>query len=525
MVETKRLDSILVLPALVAFLLGVTPLAGGASASSGGAEARQAKVSADSCQAEVSADARQAEHPLETDDLFAGKGSPAVHARPPAPSPDPDPAEDSQKEGTVEDKPSAGKSEGGKSGSEAEGKEPDPEPGEFSGGDDPYRDEADKPQPEAGREPDSSSDEPDSAGFPDKDDAAKKPKPPKATGSTGGEEEEKAGKSGSSGKKNGTTKKKKVAAPKKKSGPFYYEYVVEKGDTIYMIARKFSTTEERIKRWNKSAFDRKGRLKNGASLKIFATLPVRVKSKAIYTVVKGDNLNKVARRTGTSVKEIKRLNGLVKDRLTRGQQLVYLVKSAGEPSESVGYPYSGKLLNGEKLPRGPGYTYGSRPNVYGTNETITTIIDVITTFRKKHPKAPIIVIGNLSRPNGGRFDPHKSHQSGRDVDVGYIHKKRFQPITRMITTDAGNLEPGLTWSLIKSFLDTKTVDVMYIDYEIQKVLYDWLKGKGVKKRLLDKLFQYPKGRGGAGVIRHEDGHYHHIHIRFKCPRGDEKCKE
>ena len=50
---------------------------------------------------------------------------------------------------------------------------------------------------------------------------------------------------------------------------------------------------------------------------------------------------------------------------------------------------------------------------------------VVRDFAERHPNAPRVLIGDLSRPHGGdfgtRYGPigHASHQNGLDVDVYY----------------------------------------------------------------------------------------------------------
>ena len=309
----------------------------------------------------------------------------------------------------------------------------------------------------------------------------------------------------------------------KKRKPFYYEYTVEKGDNVYTIARKYGVSMERIKKWNRRAFRKGRRLKAGKKLKIYSKVPIRVKRKAYYVVKKGDILKRIARKLKIKLSELRKING-IKGRLIKpDQRLAYLVAAPEKLSESVGSPSSGKLINGEKLPTGPGYTYGRRPHIYGTNETITLLIECVGKFRRKHPKAPTVIVGNLSRRKGGHLDPHKSHQSGRDFDMGYMHKKKFQPVNSMIGTNQKNMAPRLTWDLMWSFLDTGRVKNIFVDYDVQKVLYEHLKKRNFTKRYLKKTFQYPRGKGAEAVIKHVKGHHHHMHVRFFCPKGDKRC--
>jgi hypothetical protein len=60
---------------------------------------------------------------------------------------------------------------------------------------------------------------------------------------------------------------------------------------------------------------------------------------------------------------------------------------------------------------------------------------------------------------------------------------------------------------------------------VQRLLYDWAKEHDVDEDKLDKIFQYPHGRGSSnGLVHHEPNHNNHLHVRFKCPHGDSACR-
>lgn len=309
----------------------------------------------------------------------------------------------------------------------------------------------------------------------------------------------------------------------RRANSFRYEYTIEKGDSLYIIARKYGVAMHRIKKWNTREV-RRG-LRPGKTIKIYSSVPIRVKRRAWYVVKRGDSLRRIGRKLGVSASELRKLNRLSSSVIHPNDKLLYLVSAPEEISESVGSCSRGKLVNGEKLPAGPGYSSGSRPNVYATNETVTLLLDGFARLVRKHPDAPQIVVGNLSRKKGGSFGPHKSHQSGRDVDLGYMHKKKFQPVNSMITTDKKNLDPRLTWDLMYAFLETGKVKNMFVDYKIQKLLYEHLEKRKFKKSYLKKIFQYPRGKGTEAVIKHVSGHHHHLHLRFVCPGKDKRCKD
>jgi murein endopeptidase len=110
----------------------------------------------------------------------------------------------------------------------------------------------------------------------------------------------------------------------------------------------------------------------------------------------------------------------------------------GAPSRAIGEPWDGQLVNGIELPAvGTGYMtwdpiykrVGNRAwRRWGTDRLVYTIARVAAAYTQRHPGAPPILIGDLSRPGGGNFGKrfgglgHASHQNGLDVDVYYPRK-------------------------------------------------------------------------------------------------------
>ena len=95
-------------------------------------------------------------------------------------------------------------------------------------------------------------------------------------------------------------------------------YIVQKGDTLYSIAKRFNTTVDAIKRLNNLTSDI---LSISQQLKIPNTSDEEENEPIIYTVVRGDTLYSIARRFNTTVDAIKRLNGLTSNILSIGQQI------------------------------------------------------------------------------------------------------------------------------------------------------------------------------------------------------------
>lgn len=94
-----------------------------------------------------------------------------------------------------------------------------------------------------------------------------------------------------------------------------FEYTVRAGDSLWLIANKYGTTVEAIKRLNGLTSDL---LNIGQVLKIPSDQNMPYIE---YTVRPGDTLWILARRYETTVDAIKRLNGLTSDLLNVGQML------------------------------------------------------------------------------------------------------------------------------------------------------------------------------------------------------------
>ena len=99
------------------------------------------------------------------------------------------------------------------------------------------------------------------------------------------------------------------------TGESSFTYTVRSGDTLWLLANRFGTTVDAIKRLNGLTSDN---LQIGQILQI----PTQQSSAYFdYTVRSGDTLWLLANRFGTTVDDIRRLNGLTSDNLQIGQVL------------------------------------------------------------------------------------------------------------------------------------------------------------------------------------------------------------
>lgn len=112
----------------------------------------------------------------------------------------------------------------------------------------------------------------------------------------------------------------------------FISYVVEKGDSLYSIAKSFGTTVDKIKKDNnltsnnlnigdKLLIYNDNFVSNNNDLECFGTGFVVPNDFVIYKVQKGDSLYSIAKKFNTSVSSIRQLNNLNSDLLSVDQEL------------------------------------------------------------------------------------------------------------------------------------------------------------------------------------------------------------
>lgn len=197
--------------------------------------------------------------------------------------------------------------------------------------------------------------------------------------------------------------------------------------------------------------------------------------------------------------------------------------------QSIGKPYRGALVGAIELPDDLGYHRRHPKRVYATSSTVHHLRSVIGAVREAYPRLHRLSVGDLSSRHGGKLTGHRSHQSGRDVDLGFYFRNRPWIYPYKFASPSGsNLHFRATWALIEALVDTVEepdgVDYILLDYRVQRMLYVWALRQGVPRAKLDRILQYPRGRRAeVGIVRHYPKHANHMHVRFKCPPQDVLC--
>lgn len=304
------------------------------------------------------------------------------------------------------------------------------------------------------------------------------------------------------------------------------EHEVDDEETLGTVALEYAVNVVDLKEWNE--------LESVCELEADETLEVpldEVSSNSsepkpvIHVIRRGDTFEDIARRYGVTISQIRRWNGHVDPRRMQiGQQLHLHVPGADGRSVSWGSANNGRLYNGVAMESSPGLSVRNQARSYGTQRVIDMLQAAAADVQARWPDAPELVVGSLSLRNGGPMSPHRSHQNGRDADLSYYHRgnvalEDFRDMT------PEKFDAVKNWHFFKTLIATGEVEYIFVDHELQRVLYEYARSLGYDDEQLEELIQYPRSRNAnAGIIRHSPGHDNHFHIRFTCGEHDQNCR-
>ncbi|MBW2526505.1 MAG: penicillin-insensitive murein endopeptidase [Deltaproteobacteria bacterium] len=317
-------------------------------------------------------------------------------------------------------------------------------------------------------------------------------------------------------------------------------YTVRRGDTLTSIAKKHGVKVSELRRWNRL---HKDRIQPGDLLHLRPATRV-------YQVRKGDTLGRIAKREGTTTAEIVRLNpGIDPKKIRVGQSLQVpggsvdpdspkvdeikgdakpkpplkgAKRAGGKPSSLEALARTCPALLG-RVPKHIGYRRVHRDAAWATAQANYALKRGFDHLLRRHRLAPRVYVLDASRHDLGPTE-HRSHQTGRDVDITYYQKTcpRDGCPTRRVKPK--QLDPRRQWTLLEYWLEQGDVEMMFVSHDLQKVLYEHAQKRGVAQAKLDEWFQYPRPPGTKeGVIRHWWSHENHIHVRFRSPKGNRRA--
>ncbi|WP_437576559.1 penicillin-insensitive murein endopeptidase [Sorangium sp. So ce887] len=191
---------------------------------------------------------------------------------------------------------------------------------------------------------------------------------------------------------------------------------------------------------------------------------------------------------------------------------------------SKGAPNRGRLIGAVRLRSSRHLKTREGARTWGLPVLVKALRRAAFQVAKKHGDSALLV-GDLSARTGGPLDGHNSHQTGRDVDVGFYvvnSKGRTLRTDRFVAFDDKGNAIGLpgarfddkrNWALVEALLQDRHAGVKYLF--VTDALKARLLAYATKKRVPAEL----RTRAAAAMMspRDADLHNDHFHIRVMCP--------
>lgn len=210
-------------------------------------------------------------------------------------------------------------------------------------------------------------------------------------------------------------------------------------------------------------------------------------------------------------------------------------------SISCGAANFGRLYKGAELPLdGTGYTvpapWSKREHNFGTDELVALIQRVAAEVADLYPGA-MLGVADLTGRGGGKTRNHRSHQSGRDVDLMYYALNRdgdpFDPdhafpwyesdgratvstAPREYRIEERYFDLKRNWTLVELLLtdDHATVDRIFVSEQIKSWLLAYAEKTDVDHAIIDRA------RHVLMRPSNSSPHNDHMHVRIKCTIDD-----
>lgn len=311
-------------------------------------------------------------------------------------------------------------------------------------------------------------------------------------------------------------------------------------DTVENVALRYGVTARELRRWN--GMSSTGRLdpRTPKPLRVRAQRLPPPRERLIHVAREGENWDALGRRYGVFDRHLRAWNRSAIGRTVEpGEQVAVWLEPMVWASMNVdlgahgraalippgghgiGTPQSGVLAAAVQVPPGEGYERRYPNSAWGTTYAVRHLVNTLDEFHRTSDYRGTLMVGSMSFRHGGKIGSHISHRTGRDVD---IRLPMHPGLPRTATPTGRNVDWDATWELLLAFARSGAVQLILLDYGVQRRMYRRAKAAGVSDRLLEELFQYPRGsRSNFGMVRHSPGHDGHIHVRYGCGPYEPAC--
>ncbi len=318
------------------------------------------------------------------------------------------------------------------------------------------------------------------------------------------------------------------------------EHTAIPAETLADVAALYGVPLDALARLNH--FPSTAALVAGQRLRVDTDRPPVARELVRVRVQPHDSWDSIARRFAVDVARLRAHNPDLGQTLRPGDLVdLWLVRtpSADAPvaapvvpgdASSAGRPYdTGRLERSLQLPPHPDYDLRCPFNAHASSFTAAHLLAALADLRGRYRGQ--IVVGDLSREDGGAYGPHLSHQSGRDVDLWLPivgGQYRAAPACRRCGTPWCRPEPGevdwrATWQLVEALAATGAVKQIFLDRAHHDSLRDAARAAGLDDAALARAIQ--RRPGAPALVTHSAGHTRHLHVRFRCGPGEPDCAD
>jgi penicillin-insensitive murein endopeptidase len=203
---------------------------------------------------------------------------------------------------------------------------------------------------------------------------------------------------------------------------------------------------------------------------------------------------------------------------------------------SLGSPTEGRLVGGTHLDE-TAYVRVMPADApgdvrWGLEPLVEMIDRAARAVRRQFPGA-VTLVGHLSREGGGELDQHRSHESGRDADVGFFvrsgsgrqllpsHFVPFRADGSAPTWPGAHFDDAQNWALVAALVTDRSAHVthLFVASPLRARLLQYAERNGVDSTVrmhAAEVMQQPHG-----ALPHDD----HFHVRIACPVHMSGCVE
>jgi penicillin-insensitive murein endopeptidase len=205
----------------------------------------------------------------------------------------------------------------------------------------------------------------------------------------------------------------------------------------------------------------------------------------------------------------------------------------GLRSRSLRFAWDGRLDRGMKLHESEYIRYMgesvAHDNFYGTWELVQLLERAARRVAFRTPGVKLS-IGEISREAGGKIDGHRSHESGRDVDVGFYLRRTdgssyytysFAPLDARGRGQPPNqylrFDDARNWELVSKLISDGDARVQYIF--VHAAMRQRLLDEAVRRGATPGLIE----RAKVALVQPARGNPHnsHFHVRIYCAPADQ----